>query len=152
MTKKDAYMDAFERYAQRMNAKSMKWLFPGNTKYVDKKIKRFIKYFYIPVEWDTVMAFLDTTILHNSKEGILVTTEGISVKEPLEKMYFLDFAGIKEVGYHVEEEESYKETKTIEVIYEDGRVRRVLDYYFDQYLFVEFLKTAVELAKQDFDS
>ena len=127
---KDAYMDLFERYAERMKGRSLKWYVPGNSKYVDKKIKKFIKNFFVPLEWDDVLAFLDTTIFKTSKEGLLFTTKGIFIKEPLEKIYYIGYDEVEQVGYHIELDKYEREVKTIEVTYKDGRVRRVLDYYF----------------------
>lgn len=145
--KKDVYMDIFEKYGVRMKGKSLKWYIPGNSKYVDNKIKRFIRNYFVPVEWGDIMAYLDTSVFKTGKEGLLITTEGIFVKEPLEKIYYLEYAKIQSVGYHIEVDEAGREKSTIEVIYTDGRVRRVLDYYFDQHLFVKYLEAAVELAQ-----
>lgn len=147
LTKRERYFKVFEKYMDAMKGRSVKWFVPGASKYHDGRIAKFMNYFAVPFEMDDVIMFLDTTVFRTAKEGFLFTTQGIVVKEVMEKLYFLDFSKIDNADLEeFKDEDTSLVTTKIRINFKDGTSRHVLDYDVKKFFFVEYINEAVALT------
>ena len=86
LTKRERYFKVFEKYMDGMKGRSVKWFVPGFSGYHDHKIRKFMRFYAIPINYEDIIMFLDTTVFRSAKEGFLFTTDGILIKEVMEKL------------------------------------------------------------------
>ena len=145
LTKEEKQQSIFEKYSDMLKAKSQRWYFATGSKWDKRKIERYLKYFCIPMKLNDTVAFLDTTIFKSSKEGLLFTKEGIVVKEPLNKLYYLKYSKIKDAEL-VEEynDAGYLTDSKIIIHLKDETERIVFDYYIRKHFFVDYINEVVK--------
>lgn len=145
-TKREQHFKVFEKYMDAMKGgRSIKYFYPGDSNYHDKKIRKFLETYKIPIPFEEVIVLLDTTVFHSAKEGFLFTTAGVVVKEVMEKLYFLNFAKIDRA--ELEEtvnEDTTEVTSKIKVIFKDGTEKYVLDYDLRKSFFVDYINEATD--------
>ena len=103
----------FDRHVDSMKTRSLKWTFRRESRWGDRRIAKFIRYFCLPIKPDDVLGFLDTTVFRTGKEGYLFTYEGIIVKEVANKLYYLQFSKIKNAEIERVTDEYYQTTITV---------------------------------------
>lgn len=144
LTKEERLQSIFEKYCDTLKAKNLRWYFAVGSRWDKRKIEKFLKYFCIPKKLEDVVAFLDTTVFKTSKEGLLFTKEGIIVKEPLNKLYYLEYSKLQEAEV-VEEynDAGYLTDSKLIVHFRDGNERIVFDYYIRKHFFVDYINEVV---------
>ena len=67
----------------------------------DKIKKKVVQYFDLNIDWNAVVAFVDTTIMQNQKEGIIFTVYGVyhSYMRVLEKPDYFSYDDIKSIEH-----------------------------------------------------
>ena len=133
----------FDKYADAMRTRSLKWTFPRESRWGDRRIAKFIKYFCLPIKTEDVLGFLDTTVFRTGKEGYLFTYEGIVVKEVANKLYYLPFSKIKEAEIQKVTDEYYQTTITVWVNFLDGSKKQIFDFYIKRDAFVDYINYVV---------
>ncbi|MCM1026642.1 MAG: hypothetical protein NC432_09405 [Roseburia sp.] len=136
----------FNKYAGSMKMRSLKWYSRGGGSSADRKIERFIRYFVLPIKADEAISFLDTTVLKTAREGMLLTFSGILVKEPLNKLYYLEYEKIK--GAEVREvinEDGWLTGTDLYVLFKDGTERKLFDGYIKKEFFAEYINAVTAL-------
>lgn len=145
LTKEEKLQAIFEKYSDMLKAKSQRWYFAAGSKWDKRKIEGFLKYFCIPMKLNDTVAFLDTTIFKSSKEGLLFTKEGIVVKEPLNKLYYLKYSKIKDAELEEEYNDAgYLTDSKIIIHLKDETERIVFDYYIRKHFFVDYINEVVK--------
>lgn len=147
MTETERVEKIFNRYADSMKARSLKWTFRGNGRWAVKRINKFLKYFVIPVDISEVIGFLDTTALRTAKEGFLVTASGIFVKEVINKLYYLEYEKIERAEVLEEIDEGYNVNTSLWIHFKDGTKQQVFDYYLNKNFFAEYINAIVSPDK-----
>ena len=144
LTKEEKMQSIFDKYSDMIKGKSLRWYFSTGSKWDKRKIDKFLKYFCIPMKRDEVVALLDTTLFKSAKEGLLFTKKGIVVKEPLNKLYFLEYSKIKEAELQEEYNDAgYLTDSKLIIHFKDGTDRIVFDYYIRKYYFVDYINEVV---------
>ncbi|MGN0403353.1 MAG: hypothetical protein ACI4HQ_14005 [Acetatifactor sp.] len=133
----------FDRHVDSMKTRSLKWTFPHNSKRGDKRINKFLKYYFIPVDVDEVMGFLDTTVFKTGKEGYLFTVEGIFIKEVINKLYYLKYEDIEQAEVEEITDEYYNVTTKLWVHFKDGTKKQIFDYYINRRTFADYINDIV---------
>ena len=145
LTKEEKLQFIFEKYSDMLKAKSQRWYFAAGSKWDKRKIEGFLKYFCIPMKLNDTVALLDTTVFKSSKEGLLFVKNGIIVKEPLNKLYYLEYSKIREAEL-VEEynDAGYLTDSKLIIHFKDETERIIFDYYIRKYYFVEYINEVVQ--------
>lgn len=133
----------FDRHVDSMKTRSLKWTFRRESRWGDRRIAKFIRYFCLPIKPDDVLGFLDTTVFRTGKEGYLFTYEGIIVKEVANKLYYLQFSKIKNAEIERVTDEYYQTTVTVWVNFLDGTRKQIFDYYINRDAFVDYINDVV---------
>lgn len=133
----------FDRHVDSMKTRSLKWTFRRESRWGDRRIAKFIRYFCLPIKPDDVLGFLDTTVFRTGKEGYLFTYEGIIVKEVANKLYYLQFSKIKNAEIERVTDEYYQTTVTVWVNFLDGTRKQIFDYYIKRDAFVDYINDVV---------
>ena len=133
----------FDRHVDSMKTRSLKWTFRRESRWGDRRIAKFIRYFCLPIKPDDVLGFLDTTVFRTGKEGYLFTYEGIIVKEVANKLYYLQFSKIKNAEIERVTDEYYQTTITVWVNFLDGTRKQIFDYYINRDAFVDYINDVV---------
>ena len=133
----------FDRHVDSMKTRSLKWTFRRESRWGDRSIAKFIRYFCLPIKPDDVLGFLDTTVFRTGKEGYLFTYEGIIVKEVANKLYYLQFSKIKNAEIERVTDEYYQTTVTVWVNFLDGTRKQIFDYYINRDAFVDYINDVV---------
>lgn len=149
MVDQERVLKAFDKHEGNMKAKNLKWVFKNESRWGDKKIAKYIKYFCLPIDPEEVIALLDTTTFRTAKEGYLFTKSGIVVKEVINKLYYLDFSRIANAEIIEETNEYYQTTSTVWVNYLDGTKQQIFDYYINKNSFVAYINEVVCPQKTD---
>ena len=145
LTKEEKLQLIFDKYCDILKAKSLKWYFAAGGKWEKRKIVKFLKYFCVPMRLEDTVAFLDTTIFKSSKEGLLFTKEGIVVKEPLNKLYYLEYSKLQEAELMEEYNDAgYLTDSKIIIHFKDGSQRIVFDYYIRKHFLVDYINEVVQ--------
>lgn len=150
MTETERVEKIFDRYAEAMRTRSLQWIFRGSGRWAERRINKFLKYFFIPVDISEVIGFLDTTSLRTGKEGFLVTASGIFVKEVINKLYYLEYEKIERAEVLEEIDEGYNVSTSLWIHFKDGTKRQIFDYYLNKNSFAEYINEIVspDKAKQ----
>ena len=75
---------------------------------------------------------------------LLFTKKGIVVKEPLNKLYFLEYSKIREAELQEEYNDAgYLTDSKLIIHFKDGTDRIVFDYYIRKYYFVDYINEVV---------
>lgn len=145
LTKEEKLQSIFDKYSDMLRAKSQRWYFATGSKWDKRKIERYLKYFCIPMKLNDTVALLDTTVFKSSKEGLLFVKNGIIVKEPLNKLYYLEYSKIREAEL-VEEynDAGYLTDSKLIIHFKDETERIIFDYYIRKYYFVEYINEVVQ--------
>lgn len=143
MTETERVEKIFDRYAEAMRTRSLQWTFRGNGRWAERRINKFLKYFFIPVDISEVIGFLDTTSLRTGKEGFLVTASGIFVKEVINKLYYLEYEKIERAEVLEEIDEGYNISTSLWIHFKDGTKRQIFDYYLNKNSFAEYINEIV---------
>lgn len=143
MTENERRNAIFGKYVSAMKVKSLKWTFKNESKWGDRRISRYIKYFCLPIDSSEVMGLLDTTIFRSGKEGYLFTTSGIFVKEVANKLYYLDFERLDHAEVEEKVDEYYRSTYILWAYFKDGSKRRMFDYYLNRESFADYINAIV---------
>ncbi len=146
LTKRERYFKVFEKYMDGMKGRSVKWFVPGFSGYHDHKIRKFMRFYAIPINYEDIIMFLDTTVFRSAKEGFLFTTDGILIKEVMEKLYYLKFSEIEDAQLEEITDDIGVVTSKIRINFKDGTSRNVLDYDVRKYAFVEYVNEALALT------
>ena len=133
----------FDRHVDSMKTRSLKWTFRRESRWGDRRIAKFIRYFCLPIKPDDVLGFLDTTVFRTGMEGYLFTYEGIIVKEVANKLYYLQFSKIKNAEIERVTDEYYQTTVTVWVNFLDGTRKQIFDYYINRDAFVDYINDVV---------
>ena len=133
----------FDRHVDSMKTRSLKWTFRRESRWGDRRIAKFIRYFCLPIKPDDVLGFLDTTVFRTGKEGYLFTYEGIIVKEVANKLYYLQFSKIKNAEIERVTDEYYQTTVTVWVNFLDGTRKQIFDYYINRDALVDYINDVV---------
>ena len=133
----------FDRHVDSMKTRSLKWTFRRESRWGDRRIAKFIRYFCLPIKPDDVLGFLDTTVFRTGKEGYLFTYEGIIVKEVANKLYYLQFSKIKNAEIERVTDEYYQTTITVWVNFLDGTRKQIFDYDINRDAFVDYINDVV---------
>lgn len=147
MTETERVEKIFDRYAEAMRTRSLQWTFRGSGRWAEKRINKFLKYFFIPVDISEVIGFLDTTSLRTGKEGFLVTASGIFVKEVINKLYYLEYAKIERAEVLEEIDEGYNVSTSLWIYFKDGTKQQIFDYYLNKNSFAEYINEIVSPDK-----
>lgn len=139
----DRIKKIFERHVDSMKTRSLKWTFPHGSKWGDRRINKFLKYFFIPVSINDVLGFLDTTVFRTGKEGYLFTYEGIFIKEVANKLYYLKYEDIEKAEVEEITDEYYNVTSKLWVHFKDETKKQVFDYYINRRSFADFINDMV---------
>lgn len=149
LTKEEKLQAVFNKYSDMIKVKNLKWYNPAGSKWDKRKVEKFLKYFCIPMKTDEVTAFLDTTLFKTGKEGLLFTTRGIVVKEPINKLYFLEYCKIKDAELQEEfNDAGYLTDSRLFIHFKDGTERIVFDYYIRKYYFVDYINEVVHFLAE----
>ena len=143
MDNRDQIKKIFDRHVDSMKTRSLKWTFRRESRWGDRRIAKFIRYFCLPIKPDDVLGFLDTTVFRTGKEGYLFTYEGIIVKEVANKLYYLQFSKIKNAEIERVTDEYYQTTITVWVNFLDGTRKQIFDYYINRDAFVDYINDVV---------
>lgn len=143
MTEIERVEKIFDRHVDAMKQRSLKWTFKGSGRWADKRIGKFLKYFYIPVDISEVIGFLDTTVFRTAKEGFLFTASGIFVKEVINKLYYLEFDKIERAEVLEEIDEGYNVHTSLWIYFKDGTKRQVFDYYLNKRSFADYINEVI---------
>lgn len=145
MYENEQIQKVFDKYADVIRSRSLKWTHPRDSRWGDRRINRFIKYFCIPITLDEVIALLDTTVFRTAKEGCLFTYSGVFVKEVVEKLYYLEYAKIERAEVLEERDEYYNVETSLWVHFKDGTKRQIFDYYLNRQFFADFINDVVKI-------
>ncbi len=147
-TPREKHFKVFERYMGVLKGRAGKYFIPGSSNYHDKKIKKFMELYKIPIPFEEVVIFLDTTVFRSAKEGFLFTTEGVVVKMDMDKLTFLSFAKMEKAELEeIKDPDTAIVTEKILVTFKDGTTKHVLDYDIRKNFFVDYLNDALEQYK-----
>lgn len=143
MTESERVAKIFDRHVDAMKQRTLKWTFKGSSRWGDRRINKFLRYYYIPVDIGEVLGFLDTTVFRSAKEGYLFTVSGIFVKEVINRLYYLEFDKIERAEVLEEIDEGYNVKTSIWIHFKDGTKRQVFDYYLNKQSFVDYVNDVV---------
>lgn len=144
MTDEEIVKKTFDQYLDVLKSRGLKWTIPRDSRWGDRRINRYLKYFSLPIRMDEVLGLLDTTVLRTGKEGYLFTTSGIVVKEVINKLYYLKFSLIDRAEVLEERDEYYNFKTSVWVYFKDGTKRQVFDFYINKYFYVEYINAVVQ--------
>lgn len=148
LTYEEKMTGLFDKYADMMKARSLKWYRPMNSKWDIRKIERFLRNFSIPLTPSDVIAFLDTTILKRATEGMLYTYKGILIKETMNKLYYLEYDKIERAELVEKfDDAGYVTYSKVHIYFKDGTEKTVFDYDIRKTFFVEYINEVVKYIK-----
>lgn len=136
-------LKVFDRYADSIRVRSQKWTFYRESRWGDRRIKKYLKYFALPISPEEVIALMDTTIFRTGKEGLLFTYSGIVIKEVLNKLYYIRYDQIERAELLEVRDEYYNLETSVWIHFKDGTKKQIFDYYFNKYSFVEFINAVI---------
>ena len=143
--------DLFGKYSDMLKVRSARWFFEEGSKWDRRKISKFLRYFCVPMKEEETVALLDTTLFRTAKEGMLFVKKGIIVKEPLNRLYYLEYSKIQraEVREKYNDAGHLTESRTV-ICFKDGTERNVFDYYVRKNFFVDYVNEAAKIfAEQE---
>lgn len=130
----------FGKYSDMLKVRSARFFFEGGSKWEQRKINKFLKYFCIPMKEEETVALLDTTLFRTAKEGMLFVKKGIVIKEPLSRLYYLEYEKISRAELREKYNDAGHLTESkLFVVFKDGTEKLIFDYYVRKNFFVDYL-------------